>query len=453
MSLMDVISLQNLSYRTLQELATEEGFNASGKEEIFGCIFGRDSAITILKILRTLKKNKTSENLKQEMLLKVERALLTLISLQGKEFNIESGEEPGKFIHEYRKEKFEHLAGANPPWYIYSDGKLRNYDSLDATPLMLIAIFRYFQISKNKNFLKIALPAVLRGIEWMEKLADKDNDGLVEYELSPLRKYGGLAVQSWTDSRESILRKDGSMPKYPIAPVEVQGYTWLAYRLWGKYFKSPKLLARALKMKICFNQKFWMKENGKFYPVQALDGDKRQIKNVTGNPLLLLWASDVTGTMVESIMERRYIKNLVKRAMEPDLFDPEAGIRTLSTRSAIFNGGINSYHNGSFWPKVNGMAWEGLELWGYKKEAEKLKEASLKPLDFFGTPIELYIHNTGEQYREFESNGQKGCRTQAWSAAVMWDMTTVEKNWWETFFEIKTDFQKIFSGWKQKLKF
>ena len=35
------------------------------------------------------------------------RGLLTLVALQGQETNIESGEQPGKFIHEYRKDNIE----------------------------------------------------------------------------------------------------------------------------------------------------------------------------------------------------------------------------------------------------------------------------------------------------------------------------------------------------------
>ncbi len=56
------------------------------------------------------------------------RSLLKLASLQGKEVNIESGEEPGKFIHEYRKDKYDHLLKLVKPWYLYEDKTLRNYD-------------------------------------------------------------------------------------------------------------------------------------------------------------------------------------------------------------------------------------------------------------------------------------------------------------------------------------
>lgn len=52
------ISLWNLGYETIRELETEQGLLASGKEEIFGCIFGRDSLISALKLLKTYERTK-----------------------------------------------------------------------------------------------------------------------------------------------------------------------------------------------------------------------------------------------------------------------------------------------------------------------------------------------------------------------------------------------------------
>ena len=49
---MDYQELRFRVYSDLLSLATEDGINASGKDEMYGCIFGRDSAITILKILK-----------------------------------------------------------------------------------------------------------------------------------------------------------------------------------------------------------------------------------------------------------------------------------------------------------------------------------------------------------------------------------------------------------------
>ena len=118
--------LKDLSYTSLIELATEEGINASGKEDVFSCIFGRDSAITILKILKACKNPKLHNTpSEQELLSIVRRSLLTLVSLQGKESNIESGEQPGKFIHEYRKENLERLLNQPVPWYVYPDNTIK----------------------------------------------------------------------------------------------------------------------------------------------------------------------------------------------------------------------------------------------------------------------------------------------------------------------------------------
>src|SRR5688572_12476441 len=92
---------RNSIYKSLLDFATSEGINASSKTERFGCIFGRDSAITILKILNILKKGQASslyDTLRLQNIVKT--SLLTLADLQGSETNIESGEQPGKFIHE-----------------------------------------------------------------------------------------------------------------------------------------------------------------------------------------------------------------------------------------------------------------------------------------------------------------------------------------------------------------
>jgi glycogen debranching enzyme len=239
------INLQELALNSLLELSTEDGINASGKDEIYGCIFGRDSALTILKILKAHPKKASPQLLEISR-----RALLTLVTLQGKEFNIESGEEPGKFIHEFRREKsmYEHLIKGPRPFYVYPDGLMRIYDSIDSTPLTLIALYKYWQITQDKEFLITILPAVEAGLNWIISYGDRDKDVLIEYEFPEERVHGGLVVQSWTDSWESLKRPDGSMPKYPIAPIEAQAYAWLALKLWSDFYdtQSPEFARKLL---------------------------------------------------------------------------------------------------------------------------------------------------------------------------------------------------------------
>lgn len=409
-------------YQCLLNLATEEGINASSRDEIYGCLFGRDSAITILKILRVHERRPTPQLLEV-----VRRTLISLVSLQGQELGVENGEEPGKFIHEFRKENFEHLLLLGKPWFVSPDGLLKNYDSIDATPLVLVALYKYWQITQDHEFLLSVLPSIEKGLNWIITFGDRDNDFLLEYEFFPQRKHGGLIVQSWTDSHESIRQADGRFPKYPIAPVEVQAYAWLALRLWADFYRdrhnvfSRRLRAQAEALKRCFNEMFLLTDGECIFAAQALDGNKHQITTITANPGLCLWMSYGGGKKLECIVDDRYIPDFVRRIFEPDMFDDRAGVRTMSTRSLTYNPNQDSYHNGSFWPVLNGLIHEGLQRWGYYDEAVRLKEASIKPMIHFGSPIELYLIKDGIYLEYCSPSGQTGCRYQAWSAACALD--------------------------------
>lgn len=164
---MSTATLRQTVYNSILSFATDEGINASSKEERFGCIFGRDSFITILKLLKVCE-NPSNNLVDTKPLLEISRrALTTLITLQGRISNIESGEEPGKFIHEYRKDKYENLINRPRPWYLYPDKVMRNYDSVDSTPLGLIAIYKYWEQTHDNVFLLKALPAVEKALNWM----------------------------------------------------------------------------------------------------------------------------------------------------------------------------------------------------------------------------------------------------------------------------------------------
>src|SRR5581483_11233764 len=167
------------------------------------------------------------------------------------------------------------------PWYVYPDNTIKNYDSLDSTPLALIAIYRYWELTKDTAFVLSVLPAVERGLNWIISYGDRDKDGLLEYELPKERKHGGLTVHSWTDSTESILDKNGKLPMYPIAPVEVQGYAWLALKLWADFYGDEtlniartqgfanKLQKQAAALKKRFNEAFLFKTKDGMFPAQA----------------------------------------------------------------------------------------------------------------------------------------------------------------------------------------
>ena len=414
-------SLWNLGFETIKDLETEKGILASGKDELFGCIFGRDSLITALKLLRIYEKNEDIYFLHL-----VKKILQNLADLQGKEVNIESGEEPGKCIHEFRPSNHEHLTKNNPqPWYVYEDNSMRNYDSIDSTPLLLVAFYRYWQMSKDENFLDYVLPNITAGLEWLLKYSDKNHDSFLDYALHPDRKFGGLTTQSWMDSGESVFHEDGSVVAYPIAPVEAQSYAFLAYKLWASFFMkerkefAEKLLGKANELKQNFNTTFILEDEHGIKLATGIDGNGKLLTSTRSSMGHCLWASLEEGRdgMNESIVDEQYIPEIVQRLMKPDMFEYRAGIRTLSTFSSGYSS--NSYHNGSIWPHDTSMIAEGFEIFGFLDQSLKVRVALLTALLHFNSPVELFVF-ADNVYSEYCSpSGQKACKNQAWSAATL----------------------------------
>lgn len=420
-------NLWKLGYETIKQLETERGILASGRNEIFGCIFGRDSLLTSLKLLKVYRK--TGDKYFVRLVRKI---LLNLANLQGREHNIESGEQPGKCIHEYRPENHEHLTKRPvKPWYVYPDGVMRNYDSIDSTPLFLIACYRYLQVSPDQDFLSKVGPHIEQALRWILKYGDSNGDGFIDYRFPRKRKYGGLRVQNWMDSRESLFHETGERVRYPVAPIEVQAYTYLALRLWehdGKLEHQFELGKHARALKERFDKHFVVKQGeGLNFPA-ALDGAGKPVMNVRSSIGHILWASltPKLDGVLDTILYDEYIPLLVKRILASDLFEENAGIRTLSTTSRRFR--ANSYHNGSIWPHDTNLIVEGLEAYGYYKEAGQIRSAMIRAINYFQTPIELFVYDNGK-YKEFQTRkGKTACRKQAWSAAALLTATsTLEK--------------------------
>ncbi len=417
-------TLWNLGFDTIRELEVDLGILASGKEEIYGCIFGRDSLITSLKLLRVYENTKDPY-----FLMLVKKILSTLTDLQGKEINIESGEEPGKCIHEYRPSGHEHLTQSlDIPWYLYPDNIMRNYDSIDSTPLYLITLYRYYQASGDAKFIRSLLPHIKLALDWILIYGDKNQDGFIDYGLNPDRKYGGLVTQSWMDSAESVFHEDESRITYPIAPVEAQSYAFLATKLWSTYFKNSKsnseqtysetLETYAVHLKSRFNNTYVIKDEMGISLAAGIDGKGKLMTSARSSMGHCLWACLELGRdgIQECIVDDSLVPEIVNRLMQPDLFTPKAGVRTLSTLSRCY--APNSYHNGSIWPHDTSIISEGFELFGYKDAALIIRDALFHAVSHFNTPIELFVYD--EDYQEYlDPRGHGACKKQAWSAASL----------------------------------
>ncbi len=416
------MNLWDLGLRSIRELETEHGILASSRAEAYGCIFGRDSLITSLSLLTAFQRTQDPY-----FLLLVEKVLRNLAHLQGREINLESGEEPGKCIHEWRPSGHEHLTRApQAPWYVYPDNVLRNYDTVDATPLYLMTAHEYGRLSET-GLPQELMPSVRAALSWLLDYGDSNGDGLIDYRFHPDRTYGGLRTQSWMDSTESLFfEHEEEEPVYPIAPVEAQAYAYVALRAWSDYFEASdpafsKLLAeRSATLRLRFNQDFPRRRSGAWTLAFAIDGLGRPLVSPRSSMGHCLWAARRRGGAIEGILNEEYVPDVVRRLMARDLFVPRAGIRTLSSRSRHFN--PLSYHNGSIWPHDGAMLAEGLENFGYVADALRVRGALKSAYAHFKTPIELFGYSKG-RFKEYAHHGGAGaCRVQAWSAAALLSM-------------------------------
>jgi glycogen debranching enzyme len=103
--------------------------------------------------------------------------------------------------------------------------------------------------------------------------------------------------------------------------------------------------------------------------------------------------------------------------MQDDLYEPLAGIRTLSTTSRHYD--PLGYHNGSIWPHDSGMIAEGMEQFGFTEEADKIRTAIAHAIRTFGTPIELVTVIDGTLTQGSSESRQRACQVQAWTAATL----------------------------------
>jgi len=368
------------TWQEIKQLKDKKGFLKAGLPR-FNRLFGRDSLISAWQLL---DKNPG-----------ICQATLEILSqYQGKVFNDEREEEPGKIIHETDLEKSHHPEIFYPFPY---------YGSIDSTPLFLILFSSYYKKTKNLKFLNSRWENILKAVNWIEECGDKDKDSFLEYQRKNPK---GLFHQGWKDSLVDHLKIEP-----PVATVEVQGYQYLALKevsqlaeIKGDFDLSKRLNERAEELKKEFNEKFWMAE--KNYFALALDGKKQQKKTITSNPGHLLF----TG-----ILEEGKVKLVVKKLFEKDLWTP-FGIRTHSTLEPDFN--PKSYHLGSIWPHDNWLIAHGLKKIGYEKEYQKIKNAILLADEKIGYLPEFYGVIDGKITLEMEKTS---CYPQAWSSGALFN--------------------------------
>lgn len=365
---------------------TAHGYFPAAGIPWFVAPFGRDSILTALFALP----------LRRDL---APAVLRLLADHQGTADVPARDEEPGRIAHEIRQGEIVRTGGAFGSPY---------YGSVDATPLFVWLAAEAARWMPERDLIGEFEPHIRAALRWMDERGDSDGDGFIEFER---HAPSGILNQVWKDSGQSLLDAYGRRPQGPIAAVEVQAYAYAAWRSLAEVVAerdpawSAELAARAERMRARFDDAFWMPARG-FY-AQALDGRKRQIRDIVSNAGHVLW----TG-----IGQASHGQAAATRLRAPDLASGW-GIRTRSSRSRHFVPG--NYQNGAVWPHDTAIAAAGMRRYGAGvAAAQTMREICESAQAFPDHRLpELFGGETRRPGRP-PVRYPVACSPQAWSAAA-----------------------------------
>ena len=365
---------------------TADGYFPSAGIPWFVAPFGRDSIITALFALP----------LRRDL---APAVLRMLADHQGKADVPQRDEEPGRIAHEIRQGEIVRTGGAFGTPY---------YGSVDATPLFVWLAAEAARWMPERDLVGEFETSLRAALAWMDERGDLDGDGFIEFER---RAPTGILNQMWKDSGESLLDANGRRPPGPIAAVEVQAYAYAAWRSLAEVVSrrdpswAASLNGRADRMRARFEPAFWVAQRS-FY-AQALDGRKRQIRDVVSNPGHVLWTGIASPTRGRATARRLRAADLASGW----------GIRTRSSRSIHFDPG--NYQNGAVWPHDTAIAAAGMARYGERAAAARTIAEIIDTANAF--PDRRLPELFGGQTRKAGHAPHTypvACSPQAWSAAA-----------------------------------
>ena len=360
--------------------APQDGFFAAGAPWYL-TLFGRDSIWTA-RMLLPLDREPAG------------RTLRTLARRQGTRVNIAAAEEPGKILHEQRRETYGFGTMSLPPLY---------YGTIDATPLWICLLHDAWRAGMPSAEVSELLPGLEQALVWMLDYGDADGDGFLEYQGASDR---GLINQGWKDSADGIRFRDGRIASAPIALCEVQGYAYeaaMAGATMLEAFGRPgadRFRFWANDLATRFRSRFWCGQGDSRYPALALDGEKEQVDSLSSN----------IGHLLGTGMLNAEEELLIARRVASPALDSGLGLRTAAASDAGY--APLSYHCGSVWPHDTAVVIAGLVRAGLADYAAGLIEGLLRASVAFEQRLPELWSGEGRPVPY-----PAACRPQAWSAA------------------------------------
>jgi len=381
-SLVDLAAL-----RFTPEVAGGKSLPAAGLPW-FMTMFGRDSILTSLQALPFAP----------------ELAAGTLNALgewQGSSLDDFRDEDPGRILHEMRYG--EMTAFEERPHSPY-------YGCVDATLLYVVLLDEYERWTGDRKLVRELEYEARAALAWIDDYADLQGNGYVSYKRR--NEKTGLENQCWKDSWDSISFRDGTLPGFPRATCELQGYAYdakvrgarLARLVWKDAVLAERLEQEAADLKRRFNRDFWIEDGGYF--ALALDPEGRQVDTLASNNGHLLWSG---------IVDKSKAKTVAGHLLGPRLFSGW-GVRTLAEGEGRYN--PIGYHVGTVWPFDNSFIAWGLRRYGFKEEAARVAAGILDAAEFFEGRLPEAFGGYERSLTKYPVQYPTACSPQAWSTGA-----------------------------------
>ena len=310
-------------------------------------------------------------------------------------------EDPGRILHEMRYGEL--TAFEERPHSPY-------FGSVDATPLFVVLLDEYERWTGDRKLVRDLEFEARAALDWIDEYADLQGNGYIAYRRR--NEETGLENQCWKDSWDSISYRDGSLPGFPRATCELQGYAFdaktrgarLARQIWHDSELADRLETEAADLKRRFNRDFWVKD-GKYFAI-ALDADGRQVDSLTSNNGHLLWSG---------IVDKSKAKAVAGHLLSQRLFSGW-GIRTLAEGEGRYN--PIGYHVGTVWPFDNSFIAWGLRRYGFKAEAAQVAEGILQAAELFDGRLPEAFGGYPRSMTKYPVQYPTACSPQAWSTGA-----------------------------------
>lgn len=328
--------------------------------------------------------------------------LRTLARRQGRVDDPTTAEEPGKILHEVRRERYvDDVTGlALPSTY---------YGTVDATSLWVCLLHDAWRQGLPEDEVRDLLTPLRAALGWIARQVQDSPDGLLRYVD---RSGTGLANQGWKDSGDSMRRSDGSIAPAPIALLEAQTYAVEAAHKARALLEALDAgtpqeladlgrLADALATRV--REAYWVRGPRGPHLAMALDGDGRPVDGIGSNMGHALGSGALTAEEAALVADT---------LTGPDLLGP-FGIATLSRSNPAYN--PIGYHTGSVWVHDTAIGLLGLVAEGRPERAGDVARSLVASSVAFGYRWpELYA---GDPVLGRPAPYPASCRPQAWSAA------------------------------------